>query len=936
MSTWGDFHGPNLGYILELYERYQQNPDAVDPATRAYFQHWTPPSNGVDRIAPPSAEQLDQLSGVVNLAQAIREYGHLAAQLDPLGSPPPGDPALDPATYGLTEEMLRRLPASLVGGPVAAGASNALEAIEALRQVYCNTIGYDYDHLRLPEEREWLRQIAEAGTFCPPKDPLDPVTLLERLTQVEVFEQFLQRTFPGKTRFSVEGLDMLIPILDEFIGDAAENGIYTILMGMAHRGRLNVLAHNLNKPYAQILAEFKDPVQGHQFMISGDLGWTGDVKYHLGARRAVRDGQEVALVVTIAPNPSHLEAVNPVVEGMARAVGTGADRPGAPHFNHHTVLPILIHGDAAFPGQGIVAETLNFSRLPGYRTDGTIHIIANNQLGFTTFPHESRSTLYASDLAKGFKIPVVHVNADDTEACMEAARLASAYRHKFEKDFLIDLIGYRRYGHNEGDEPSFTQPRMYQKIEAHPTVRACWAETLVERNLITAEQAEALVKERMAELQGIMESLEPAEDLAEVPPKLPPPGAARRVKTRVPLKRLRELNNALLQFPDDFQLHPKLKRTIERRRQAFAKSNEASIDWGTAEILALASILADGTAIRVTGQDVERGTFSQRHAVLYDAETGQPFIPLQALPQAQAAFEIHNSPLSEAAALGFEYGYNVQTPERLVIWEAQYGDFINGGQVIIDEFITSARAKWGQTPSLVLLLPHGYEGQGPDHSTGRLERFLQMAAETNMRIANCTTAAQYFHLLRRQAALLQTDPLPLVVMTPKSLLRHPQVASSPRELAEGGWQPVIGDPLAQQQARQVERLIICSGKIYIDLLTDERQQDNPAVALVRVEQLYPFPAAELGQALESYPNLQEVVWMQEEPQNMGAWSFAQPRLTRLVDGRWPLYYLGRLPSSSPAEGWSVWHTINQKLLVEQAYNLADKSVAEDTILWERV
>lgn len=936
MTRWGDFHGPNLGYILELYERYQQNPEAVDAATRAYFQHWTPPTDGVDRIAPPSTAQLDQLSGVVNLAQAIREYGHLAAQLNPLGSSPPGDPSLDSATYGLTEEILRQLPASLVGGAVAAGASNSLEAIRSLRKVYANTIGYDYDHLRVPEEREWLRQMAEAGTFCPPKDPIDPVALLERLTQVEVFEQFLQRTFPGKTRFSIEGLDTLIPILDEIIGDAAENGVFTILMGMAHRGRLNVLAHNLNKPYAQILAEFKDPLQGHQFVISSDLGWTGDVKYHLGARRAVRGGQPVDLIVTIAPNPSHLEAVNPVVEGMARAVGTHVDRPGVPDFDDRAVLPILIHGDAAFPGQGIVAETLNLSRLPGYRTGGTIHIIANNQLGFTTFPNEIRSTLYASDLAKGFKIPVVHVNADDPEACVEAARLASAYCHKFEKDFMIDLIGYRRYGHNEGDEPGFTQPRMYQTIESHPTVRACYAETLVKRNILKPEQAEAMVRQRMAELQGIMDSLEPAADLAEVPPKPPPPGAARRVKTKVPLKRLRELNQALVRFPDGFQVHPKLKRLVERRRQAFASPDEATIDWAAAEILALASILADGTAVRMTGQDVERGTFSQRHAVFYDAETGQPFIPLQALPQAQAAFEIHNSPLSEAAALGFEYGYNVQAPERLVIWEAQYGDFINGAQTIVDEFITSARAKWGQTPSLVLLLPHGYEGQGPDHSTSRLERFLQMAAETNMRIANCTTAAQYFHLLRRQAALLQTDPLPLVVMTPKSLLRHPQVASMPRELAEGGWQPAINDALVQQHPEQVQRVIVCSGKIYIDLLTDERRQDNPVIALVRIEQLYPFPAAELQHALESYPKLQEVVWMQEEPKNMGAWPFVQTRLTKLVDGRWPLYYLGRLASSSPAEGWSVWHTVNQKLLVEQAYNLADKRVEENTILWERV
>jgi 2-oxoglutarate dehydrogenase E1 component len=936
MTNGRDFHGPNLGYILELYDRYQQNPDAVDAATRAYFKHWTPPADQLDLPIQPTGAPLDQLGGVVNLAQAIREYGHLAAQLDPLGSPPPGDPSLDLATYGLTEDALRQLPASLIGGPMATQASNALEVIEALRRIYSNTIGYDYDHLRLPEEREWLRNVAEAGTFRPPQDPIDPIALLERLTQVEVFEQFLQRTFPGKTRFSIEGLDMLIPILDEIIGAAAETGIDTILMGMAHRGRLNVLAHNLNKSYAQILAEFKDPVQGHQFVISGDLGWTGDVKYHLGARRAVRDGQTVDLVVTIAPNPSHLEAVNPVVEGMARAVTTFVDRSGLPKFNHEVALPILIHGDAAFPGQGIVAETLNLSRLPGYHTGGTIHIIANNQLGFTTLPTDSRSTLYASDLAKGFKIPVVHVNADDPEACLEAARLASAYRQKFEKDFLIDLIGYRRYGHNEGDEPGFTQPGMYQKIEAHQTVRVCWADTLVKRQLIKPEQAEARVKQCMDELQGIMDSLEPAEDLAEVPPKLPPPGAARRMKTKTPLKRLRELSNALLQFPENFQPHPKLKRTIERRRQAFANADEPTIDWATAEILAMASILADGTAIRLTGQDVERGTFSQRHAVFYDAETGQPFTPLQALRQAEAAFEVYNSPLSEAAALGFEYGYNVQTPERLVIWEAQYGDFINGGQTIVDEFITSARAKWGQTLSLVMLLPHGYEGQGPDHSTGRLERFLQMAAETNMRVANCTTAAQYFHLLRRQAALLQTDPLPLVVMTPKSLLRHPQVASTPRELAEGGWQPVISANLTPAQARQVERLIICSGKVYIDLLTDERHAQTPAVALVRVEQLYPFPVSELKQILELYPKLQEVVWMQEEPKNMGAWTFVQPRLTKLIEGRWPLYYLGRLPSSSPAEGWSVWHTINQKLLLEQAYNLADKSVEEDTILWEKV
>jgi 2-oxoglutarate dehydrogenase E1 component len=474
---------------------------------------------------------------------------------------------------------------------------------------------------------------------------------------------------------------------------------------------------------------------------------------------------------------------------------------------------------------------------------------------------------------------------------------------------------------------------MYQKIDQHPTVRARWAETLVERNLVEAEWPETLVKERLAELRETLNSLEPSTDLSETPPEPPPPGAARAAKTDISLKRLSELNEGLLQLPDDFNLHPKLKRTMQRRRKAFADPDEATIDWGTSEALAMASILADGTAIRLTGQDVERGTFSQRHAVLHDEKTGHPFIPLQALPQARAAFEVHNSPLSEAAALGFEYGYNVQAPERMVIWEAQYGDFINGAQTIVDEFITSARAKWGQTPSLVLLLPHGYEGQGPDHSTGRPERFLQMAAETNLRLANCTTAAQYFHLLRRQAALLQTDPLPLIVMTPKSLLRHPLVASTPRDLAEGQWQPVLYDRQAGQQADQVRRLILCSGKIYVDLVTDERRDKTPSVALARVEQLYPFPAAELDELFKVYPTLQEVVWAQEEPRNMGAWHFVEPLLADLIRERWPFYYLGRPASSSPAEGWSAWHVVNQKLLVEQAWS-QEKTATEELIIWK--
>ncbi|HXV43162.1 MAG TPA: thiamine pyrophosphate-dependent enzyme, partial [Anaerolineae bacterium] len=482
MNIWRDFHGPNAGYILELYDRYQHDPNAVDPVTRAYFEQWTPPTReAVAQLEPTPA--IDKIVATVNLAQAIREYGHLQAQLDPLGSPPPGDPALELAAHGVREEELRQLPASLIGGPVVERSNNALEAIEALRSIYSATTGYDYDHIRAPEEREWLRYVAECCQFRPPQDPINPTALLERLTQVEVFEHFLHRTFPGKTRFSIEGLDMLIPILDELVGAAAEADIGAVLIGMAHRGRLNVLAQVLNKPYGQILAEFKDPV-GNNSTTRDELGWTGDVKYHKGARRAIKGGEMVDLIVSLAPNPSHLEHVNPVVAGMALAAGTSVDQPGPPRFDPTVTLPIVIHGDASFPGQGIVAETLNFSRVPGYSPGGTIHLIANNQLGFTTPPSGARSTLYASDLAKGFKIPVVHVNADDPEACLEAARLAFAYTKRFEKDFLIDLIGYRRYGHNEGDEPRFTQPLMYQKIEAHPTVRSQWAETLRERGLL--------------------------------------------------------------------------------------------------------------------------------------------------------------------------------------------------------------------------------------------------------------------------------------------------------------------------------------------------------------------------------------------------------------------------------------------------------------------
>ena len=933
MLSWNDFHGPNAGYILDLYERYQRDPDLVDADTRQFFENWSPPpgsggtNNGTIKVVAgvESTATVDshKIVGLANLAQAIREYGHLNAQLDPLGGSPPGDPSLDLDYHGLTDADLQRMPANLVGGPVCERTTTAAGAIAELRQIYSGScIGFDFDHLRIPEVRTWLRDAVETDRYGPPREPIDEVRLLERLTQIETFEHFLQSNYPGKTRFSIEGLDMMVPMLDEVIAHAVEAGIYEILIGMAHRGRLNVLAHILEKPYHEILLEFKDPVSSANQTRLSQLGWTGDVKYHAGAHRALRKTQTVDVTVRMAPNPSHLEHIHPVVEGMARAAGSFVDQPGPPRQDQVLSLPIQIHGDAAFNGQGIVAETLNFTRLHGYSTGGTIHIIANNQVGFTTNPDHTRSTLYASDLAKGFKIPIIHVNADDPIACIRVARIAMAYRNHFRRDFVIDLIGYRRYGHNEGDEPRFTQPKMYAIIENLSTVRQQWAQKLVEAGLIDNGQPNVLLQQQQDLLQKTLESI--SEDVVAAPGiDPPPPGAARKVDTTIAPETLRAYHQDLLQLPDEFQVHSRLQRIRRRRADALKTADERTIDWGMAEQLALASVLAEGIAIRMTGEDVERGTFSHRHAVLHDTQSGEPYVPLHHLPTAKAALEIHNSPLTEAATIGFEYGYNIERPERLVIWEAQYGDFINTAQAIIDEFVVSGFAKWDQTPSLVLLLPHGYEGQGPDHSSARLERFLQLAAEVNIRIAYPTTAAQYFHLLRRQALLLCTDPLPLIVMTPKSLLRHPLAASSLNELAKGKWQPILKDPRMtnKRNRNKVKRLILCSGKVYVDLVTSDFYENAPEIAVVRVEQLYPFPADELEPLFKSFDKLEEIIWAQEEPRNMGTWAAVKPQLAFITEGKIPLRYVGRPRRANPAEGSAAWHKLNQAEIVEQAFTL---------------
>jgi len=623
------------------------------------------------------------------------------------------------------------------------------------------------------------------------------------------------------------------------------------------------------------------------------------------------------MVVAMPPNPSHLEAVDPVVVGMARAAGTNVDRAGAPAFDPDKSIPVLIHGDSAFPGQGIVAETLNLGRLPGYTTGGTIHIIVNNQLGFTAMSRESYSTSYASGLARGFKIPIVHVNADDPEACVEAARLAIAYRTTFKRDFLIDLVGYRRHGHNEGDEPAFTQPLMYQKIAAHPTVREIFAKTLISRGLVTEAQAAEMNRKYLDQLQLVLDGLEPEVDFVEPIPPVPPSGAAGKAKTAVPLETLATMNADLLKLPDGFSVHKKLVRGRERRAQMFAQPGERTVDWAAAEELAYASILGEGVSIRLTGEDVQRGTFSHRHAVLHDPNTGATFTPLQSIPQAKAAFEIRNSPLTELATIGFEFGYSVQEPSRLVIWEAQYGDFINGAQMILDEFLLSARSKWGQRPSMVLLLPHAHEGAGPEHSSARPERFLQLAADINMRVVNCTTASQFFHLLRRQASLLLVDPLPLIVLTPKSLLRHPLVASTPLELAEGRFQRTIDDLEAQARAADIRRVVLCTGKMFVDLVSSPGRAAATHVALCRLEQLYPINEKDLRAMLDGYRGAEEIVWIQEEPENMGYWDFVRPYLERAANGR-PVRLVARARSASPAEGSSARHARHQQILIDAA------------------
>jgi 2-oxoglutarate dehydrogenase E1 component len=843
------------------------------------------------------------------LVKAHRTHGHLAARLDPLGSEPVGDPALEPLRLEpkLTPELQARIPAQVLR--VHAEGETLEDVLPKLQETYTGTSAYEIEHISDHEQRIWLREAIESGRYRASLTDEERRRLLARLTEVEGLEHYLRRVFLGQKQFSVEGLDAMIPMLDEAIELAAEGGAHEVVVGMAHRGRLNVLAHVLGLPYETILREFEGE-RTLEAVTAMPEGGSGDVKYHLGAEgtHAAAAGE---ITVTLAANPSHLEVVDPVVEGRTRAEQTDRSSRDGRH-DPRVAVPILIHGDAAFPAQGIVAETLNLADLDGYSTGGTLHLIANNQVGFTTDPVDGRSTRYSSDLAKGFDLPIVHVNADDPDACLAAVKLAMAYRRRFQNDVVIDLVGYRRHGHNETDEAAYTQPLMAARIAEQPTARDQYAARLIEDGLVSAEDVEALSRGVQAKLKEAHQRLK--ESIGQPPPikegRLPASRGA-EIVTAVPADRLRTLDRALVTAPDGFTIHPKLLKQLERRPRAI---EEGGIDWGQAESLAFASLLTEGIPVRLTGQDTERGTFAHRHEVLHDSTTGETYTPIQNLEEAQASFELFNSPLSEAAALGFEYGYSVAASEALVLWEAQFGDFVNNAQGIVDQFIAAGLSKWGETSRLTLLLPHGYEGNGPEHSSARLERFLQLAAQENIRIVNCTTSAQYFHLVRRQA--LDPAARPLIVMTPKGLLRLKAASSTLAELSEGAFRPVLDDPAADKE--QVRRLVLCSGKVYYDLAGHELRASATHVAIARIEQLYPFPVDEKGALVGSYPRLAEVVWAQEEPQNMGPWRAIRHRLEENLPDGVRLRYVGRSWRASPSEGYPTAHLHEQDRIVRDA------------------
>jgi 2-oxoglutarate dehydrogenase E1 component len=871
-------------------------------------------ASGADRGA-----NIAQQAAVLQLINAYRVRGHLLADLDPLGSEPSYHPELDPANYGLTiwdldREFVTGSLGEAIGGGSPRPFATLRQILETVRQTYCGKIGCEYMNIQAPEQKRWLQQRMEPAANNWPLEAAARRRILDGLLEAEEFEHFLHARFVGHKRFSLEGAESAMAILDELMRRAAASAVHEIVIGMAHRGRLNVLANLVGKPLRQIFSAFEmeEPLSAQG---------SGDVKYHLGASgvRTYEDGSEI--VVSVSPNPSHLEAVDPVVEGIVRPK---QDRLG--DSRRQRVIPLLVHGDAAFAGQGVVAETLNLSQLEGYSTGGTIHLIIDNQIGFTTPPEEARSTPYSTDVARMVQAPIFHVNGDDPEACARAAQLAFDYRQEFAKDVVIDMFCYRRHGHNEADDPSYTQPILYKRIRAHPSVAVLYSERLLREGLAAQSDIDAVRKRAADWLARNFEEAQKGEERFEVQELTPVDAgeAAPAPLTAVDHATLERVVTALARFPADFHLHPKLRGFVERRGEAFAKGGP--IDWAAAEAMAFGTLVLEGTPVRLSGQDSARGTFTQRHTIFYDYEDGHEYCPLRHIAPDQARFDVYDSLLSEEAVLGFEYGYSLGDPLTLTIWEAQFGDFANNAQGVIDEFIAGSEAKWSQPSGLVLLLPHGYEGQGPDHSSARIERFLQLAAEGNLQVCLPSTPAQYFHLLRRQmfgGADRRGMRKPLVIFTPKSLLRHPRAVSRVEDFAGGGFREVLADT-GPIEADRVARVLLASGKVYYDLAAAREAKKAGDVALVRLEQLYPFAYADVQDVLLRYPLTAEVFWVQEEPQNMGAWRYVHEQVQPLIaQTRRTLGYVGRPASAATATGSHRRHEQEQRDLVEAAFAPAE-------------
>jgi len=923
-SPWSAFSGPNLGYVMEQYDLFLQSPEEVEPELVSLFQQFGAPVEVEGDMAVVSgsaapAGDFKKILAAVKLADTIRYQGHLAADIYPLKNRALQTAQIEESAFNLSPADLAEIPAAIFFKEVPAGVKNGKDAIDYLKSVYTDKVAFEYEHVRATEEREWIQAQIESGSLKQALTSEEKKALLDRLTRVENFEKFIHKTFVGQKRFSGEGLDTQIVLFDEILKTVEAKNVENVRIGMAHRGRLNVLTHILNKPYDMMFSDFAH-VSNDLFMpehgrLEITKGWTGDVKYHMGASYTRESGMNVKL----AYNPSHLEVGNPVVLGSTRATQDDTSKPGQAVHNPAKGLGILVHGDAAFPGQGIVTEVLNYSKTEGFSTGGTIHIIANNMIGFTTELQDSRSSVYSSDPAKGYEVPVVHVNADSPEAVTQVGRFAANYRQKFGKDIIVDLIGYRRHGHNETDDPTVTNPETYKLVAKHDTIRTLYGAQLVAEGLVTADEVAALDSAIYAEMQVAYDHVKEMADKdehkhLEMPEELKINFP--EIDTAVGVERLETINEELLVFEQNFEPQKKLGKILEKRRDAFAS---AKIDWGHAETLAYATIIQDGTPVRFTGQDAQRGTFSQRHLVLHDKNNGNVFTPLHHISGASASFTVHNSPLTEAGVVGFEYGYNLEKGNVLSVWEAQFGDFANMAQVMFDNFISGARAKWGQKSGFVILLPHGYEGQGPEHSSSRMERYLQMSAENNWFVANCSNAGNYYHLLRRQAAMLETEGVrPLVVVSPKSLLRHPLAAANAEQLANGSFQEVIEQPGLGTKTESVERIVLGTGKVMIDLA--DRVKDGEGfdhVHIVRVEQLYPFPTAQVADIIAKYPNVKEVAWVQEEPKNQGTWNYALETLYELSEGK-KLRYVGRPAMSSTSEGDADSHKAAQSALIEEA------------------